>query len=77
MAVGVKILLACLLATHVASQVLAYSVLAKQYPQEVKHGFLQNSEGMMYSSTVVLYVSAHHLINTVDFHFYRMSGHFA
>ena len=80
MAVGVKILLACLLATHVASQVLANSVLAKQYSQEVKHGILQTSEsmeGMMYSSTVVLYVSAHQLINTADFHFYRMFGNFA
>ena len=76
MAVGVKILLACLLATHVASQVLANSVLAQQYPQEMN--ILQASEqGMMYSSTVVLYVSAHQLINTVYFRFYRMFGNFA
>ena len=63
MAVGVKILLACLLATHVASQVvLANSVLAQQYPQEMN--ILQASgQGMMYSSTVVLYVSVHQFID--------------
>ena len=63
MAVGVKILLACLLATHVASQVvLANSVLAQQHPQEMN--VLQASgQGMMYSSTVVLYVSVHQFID--------------
>ena len=70
MAVSVKTLLACLLATHVASQVLANSVLAKQYSQEVEHGISQTSksmQGMMYSSTVVLC-----LCTSIDKH-YRFS----